>query len=321
MLTRFNLKTLEVAGSIMQQLRSSMLLCGSIVLLLTSACSGGPTGPQTGGGSGNTTSPFNIEVRYIGTPTSAQRSAVESAVTRWRKAIRSELTDVPLNVQAARCFTAQPALNETIDDMLIYVEFVAIDGVGRVLGQAGPCFVRTVGGLPIFGHLQLDVADTDRLETQGRLDDLLLHEMAHVLGFGTLWEDYDLLMGSGTSDPVFGGSTATAAFKLLNPQALNVPVENTGQSGTRDGHWRESVLGSELMTGYLTTSTNPLSRVTIASFDDMGYTTNASAADQFTLGGGVAGARIDIHGGEDLVLPRYRVDPNGIIRQITSITR
>jgi hypothetical protein len=29
-----------------------------------------------------------------------------------------------------------------------------------------------------------------------------------------------------------------------------VPVENSGGSGTRDAHWRESEFGNEVMTGY-----------------------------------------------------------------------
>ena len=306
----------------MRQIKFSMLLCGSIAMLLNGGCGGGPTDPLTnGGGLVGTGSPFNIEVRFLGTPSATQRTAVETAVARWRVAIRSELPDVPMNLQAGRCFSAQPALNETIDDMLIYVEFVDIDGLGKVLGQAGPCYVRTIGGLPIFGHLQLDVADAARIETQGRLDDLLLHEIAHVLGFGTLWEDALLLEGAGGQDPIFSGSTATAAFRVFSPEAINVPVENTGQSGTRDGHWRESILGNELMTGYLTTALNPLSRVTIASLDDLGYSTNPASADSYVLGGTTTGARIAIHGAEELMLPRYRVDPNGIVREITPLTR
>jgi hypothetical protein len=303
----------------MRQLVQATLLCGSIAMVGV-GCGGEPTGPASGATSGGG-SPFEVEVRFIGTPTATQRSAVENAVSRWRAAIRSELPDVPLNLPAGRCFSAQPALNESIDDMLIFVEFVAIDGLGKVLGQAGPCYIRNVGGLPIFGHLQLDVADAARVESQGRLDDLVLHEMAHVLGFGTLWEDAALLSGGGGTDPFFSGNLALAAFKLLNPQALNVPVENTGQSGTRDGHWRESTLGNELMTGYLTTASNPLSTITIASMADLGYTTNPSSADNYTLGGGIASALIQLHGAEEIVRPRYRVDTNGIVREITRLTR
>ena len=300
----------------MQQFRNTALLWSSVLVLLTSACSDGPTAPTIGGGPIVASSSFNLIVRYIGTPTATQRSAVESAVSRWRSVIRSGLPDVPMNVAAGRCFPEQPALTETIDDIVIYVEFVAIDGIGKVLGQAGPCYVRTEGGLPIFGQLQLDVADATRVESQGRLDDLLLHEMAHVLGFGTLWEDASLVHGVGGTDPLFSGNTAIAAFRLLDASAIAVPVENTGTSGTRDSHWRESIMGNELMTGYLSTTTNPLSTITIGSMKDLGYETNSAGADSYNLGGTTTGARIDIHGGEEIVLPRYHVDPFGVVRRI-----
>src|SRR5262249_3485477 len=100
-------------------------------------------------------SPFRLEIRYIGNPTTAQRMSGESAVARWQSVILSELDNVPLNVSAGRCFPSQPAINETIDDMLIYVEFSTVDGVGKILGQSSPCFIRTNNNLPIFGYLQL----------------------------------------------------------------------------------------------------------------------------------------------------------------------
>ncbi len=62
-----------------------------------------------------------------------------------------------------------------------------------------------------------------------------------------------------------------------------VPVANTGGPGTRDGHWRESVFGNELMSGFIKGSINPISRVSVAAFDDMGYQVNYSAADDYTL--------------------------------------
>ena len=63
-----------------------------------------------------------------------------------------------------------------------------------------------------------------------------------------------------------------------------VPVENSGGAGTRDSHWRETVLLRELMTGFLNRNvTNPLSRLTIGSLQDLGYTVNLNAADPYSL--------------------------------------
>lgn len=105
------------------------------------------------------------------------------------------------------------------------------------------------------------------------------------LGIGTIWTELGLLQGAGTANPVFTGQRAMREFGVL--AGMNgptpVPVENTGGDGTRDGHWRESVFGSELMTGFLNPGPNPLSRVTVAALQDMGYKINFDTANPFAL--------------------------------------
>ena len=51
--------------------------------------------------------------------------------------------------------------------------------------------------------------------------------------------------------------------------------------GTADSHWRETIFGNELMTGYLNSGTNPLSAVTVGSLADLGYGVDLAAADTF----------------------------------------
>ena len=51
---------------------------------------------------------------------------------------------------AANC-DVNVALDETVDDVLIFAEVSLIDGVGNILGQAGPCFARAVTGFPVVG--------------------------------------------------------------------------------------------------------------------------------------------------------------------------
>ena len=78
-----------------------------------------------------------------------------------------------------------------------------------------------------------------------------MHEMGHILGIGTIWEDLGLLSGAGGSNPIFVGANAplnTTRFSAPLPAACR--SKTTGGSGTRDSHWRESVLTTELMTGW-----------------------------------------------------------------------
>lgn len=220
---------------------------------------------------------------------------------------------------AAECFDEQPALAELVDDLLLFIEFATLDGAGKVLGQAGPCYVRGGSDLPIVGYLQLDAADLAVMETAGTLDDVVLHEIGHVLGFGTIWRDRGLLAGAGGSDPSFTGAAALAAYVALGATAAAVPVENTGTSGTRDAHWREAVFGAELMTGYISGIDNPMSAMTIASLEDLGYGAAASAAAPYALGqrASTLGIGIDLGEREILRRPTHRIDGIGPRRRIT----
>ncbi len=51
----------------------------------------------------------------------------------------------------------------------------------------------------------------------------------------------------------------------------------------RTGHWRETVMTDELMTGYIAPGSNPLSSITIGSLEDVGYNVSYATADPFTI--------------------------------------
>lgn len=231
-----------------------------------------------------TTSPpgFNVQIQYVGSSTGSQQSIINSAASRWNSVITGDLPDFNANLSAGACGVNHPAYNGTVDDVVVFVEIVPIDGAGGVLGSAGPCWVRGGSMLPVFGSVRLDAADVANLESSGRLFDVAAHEIGHVLGIGTLWNTHSFLQGGGSADPYFNGPRAIAEYQGIGGTHPNpVPVENTGGSGTRDSHWRESLMTTELMTGWLSGGSNPLSRVTIGSLDDMGYTVNYGAADGF----------------------------------------
>jgi hypothetical protein len=257
-------------------------------------------------------SAYSIAVRYLTvTPTPRQQLAVSSAIARWQSVITRDLADIPVNATANSCWDGQPAFNERIDDILIFVEFVDIDGAGKILGEAGPCYVRSDNSLPIVGHLKLDAADLRQMEVFGTLDDVVLHEIGHVLGIGTMWPDKGLLQGKGGADPMFLGANAVSAYRAMGGTLAAVPVENTGGDGTRDGHWRESTFGGELMTGYISTGGNPLSALTISSLADLGYGANSSAASGYTLGA-ASGRAFGVELGHEVMKkPKFKVDRSG----------
>ena len=58
--------------------------------------------------------------------------------------------------------------------------------------------------------MRFDTADVADLEVDGQLETVILHEMGHVLGIGTVWGLR--VSGRGTSDPVFTGLAARGAW-------------------------------------------------------------------------------------------------------------
>ncbi|MDX2058666.1 MAG: leishmanolysin-related zinc metalloendopeptidase [Gemmatimonadales bacterium] len=235
-------------------------------------------------------SSYQITVRYLGPePSASQKAAFDEAAAKWGSLILGDLSDVPFVPGDDMSFCGGQTLDETIDDLLIFARIDRIDGPGNVLGQAGACYIRDDNFLSVVGIMQFDVDDVTNLESSGRFKDVVLHEMGHVIGLGSLWNLKGLITGRATGDPFFNGASARMAFAsaMATPTAFTgntVPVENTGGGGTRDVHWRESTITNELMTGFLNTGSNPLSAITVASFRDEGYLVNDAGADQFSFG-------------------------------------
>src|SRR5574338_47292 len=139
--------------------------------------------------------------------------------------------------------------------IVIFATVAPIDGVGRVLASAGPCVLRTQSRFPVIGIMRFDSEDIEALTTNGRLPAVVLHEMLHVIGIGSLWRTRDMLLGATTADPRFtgvkAGAQCIASGGLSDCADGRVPVENLGGTGTADVHWRESIFDREVMTGFV----------------------------------------------------------------------
>ena len=233
-------------------------------------------------------SAYNISLRFLTPMTAPEAAAFNAAAARWSSIIVGDLPSDVVVANTGDCGDNSPPMNETVDDIVIFATIDSLDGPGNILGGAFPCWIRDVGSLTLVGAMVFDSADMGTLEANNILNAVILHEMGHVFGIGTLWTYMtpSLLTGAGTLNPYFTGAGGIMQFNMdggLGYAGSKVPVENQGGPGTADGHWRESVMGRELMTGYISLNSNPLSTITIASLQDMGYTVSYANADPYTV--------------------------------------
>jgi hypothetical protein len=256
---------------------------------------------------------YDIRVEWPDGVSARAGTMVDAAVARWRRVVTGDLPNVTFDIQAGACYEGQPASRESVDDLLIYVRVVKIDGASGTLARAGPCLVRSGRGLPLVGLVEVDSADITRNEQV--VQTVLTHEVGHVLGIGTMWEMRGLLHGTDGENPLFLGATAQAAYGALGGGSSLVYVENSGGEGTKHGHWRETTYRTELMTGWISTGANPLSTITVASLRDLGYAVSEAGADAYVqpVSSGasprVVGSGVELV--DELIRPRFTVDERG----------
>jgi hypothetical protein len=261
--------------------------------------------------SGN--SAFNLQVRFPDRmPSAAVQAAFDAGSARIAREITGHLSSrtfsnvpasVPCNVFGGTLPAVLPVLNETISDLLLFVLIAPIDGPGGTVASTRVCTIHdriTEGSsLPVVSAMVLDEADVDALVVAGTLNSVVLREMHHALGIGTLWDigiptffAVKLVPEYGTTNPLYLGAAANKAYVAAGGSSVDgIPVENTGAVGTRDVHWRESTFRNELMTSSPDAGVpNPLSAITIMALADLGYAVSAAAADPYTLPAGASPA-------------------------------
>ena len=219
---------------------------------------------------------FDIVIHYSGDP--KYQAAFTSAAARWAQIIVADIPDFNSPTYGL------------IDDLLIDASIVAIDGAGGILGQAGPDEFRPGSRLPSHGEMEFDSADVATMFANNTWTNVILHEMGHILGIGTLWTTLGLKNGP-SGDYI--GANALREYRALsgNPSATSIPIEHDFGPGTANAHWDEDRFNAELMTGFIESAgvAMPISRMTVGSLQDMGYTVNYAAADPYSLPGGPFG--------------------------------
>ena len=182
-----------------------------------------------------TESPFTIEVRFLGGLSKRQKTAFKAAADRWAKVIVGDLPQVRIG-------------GEVIDDILIEAQ-----GVGRSTAPARSSarLARRTSAqrrpgpsafLPAKGIMSFDTADLKQMQTDGTLNDVITHEMGHVIGIGTIWAFKRLLRVRAPTTRRSRGRARWAAYREAAGRAARRPRREHRRAG--DG--RRALAGDRL---------------------------------------------------------------------------
>ena len=216
---------------------------------------------------------YDIELVFLSRYTERQKNVIQYAARRWMAIIREDVPDYEFTEGwSGSCGgkSFRISSGEKIDDLRIYI------GSSNI-AYGSTSILRAGTRLPVIGCMAFN-ASIDWLL------DLGLHEIGHVLGFGSFWVELGYLRAL-DGDTHFNGPLATAAFNEaggVNYHGAKVPVSQSGI------HWRSGVFHEEIMSG----AVQPISAITVQSLADLGYGVDVNQADAYTLPLARAGAKI-----------------------------
>ena len=230
--------------------------------------------------------PFVIELRFINDGLSdAQKKLVQQGAERVAKLFKSGLPAVTVDFPAGNCDPSYPALKGKLDKFVLFIETKVTP---NVYGLGGPCDLRDGSFLPIYGGISLNpemlTNDVDMLYTT-------IHEVLHALGVGSLWKTPNRISLSGQQDTrnlseqvdgkwFYIAPKALAEYKALGGKDATIPLDPD------QAHWLGEVFCTEIVSGGPDAGVpNPVSRLTLASLEDLGYSVDYTAADDYTLPG------------------------------------
>lgn len=253
-----------------------------------------------------TASAFDLEFNFLFTElyTPEQlgilQDAADVAEATWEQLITGYQPGIP-----------QTGLTIDVEPTLSGIAFARVDS-----STTGGGFRYTTAGTVLVNPAQIDTFFSWPDNGLNFWDEIMLHEVAHLLGIGPLWVANGLYTnGSGE----YTGAEGLAAYQReFDANATFIPVELRGGPGTPNVHWDQIMrsdpiegdpndpfaldprlgitdamgrdLGLELMTGALDPDFGEpfLSQTTIYSLRDLGFTTIPEPTAALLLVSGLA---------------------------------
>ena len=252
----------------------------TLAVLFVFACSSPSVGPPPDPSPPETTIlPFDIRIVLEDSARFSPRmmAAIDSAVRRWERPLAKTVLPDPREVSRQDKVLCEGFSRELETDawdaqvdVLIAIRF---EGEATSAGQCG--YPATWNDNVQGGGISLADGPVDL----ARFNDLITHEIGHILGIGTGGAWLRHLVGG--DDPHFTGARAVAAFNAAGAAdygGAKVPVARERCMC----HWDdrgidalEDALGADIMTfGY-----ERIGEVTLAALADLGYTVDLALAE------------------------------------------
>lgn len=215
---------------------------------------------------------------------SAARDAINQAARFWESVILSRSAITQSNVLPI----ALIGQNLVAQDGLADTGTLALSGPSLTLDAANNLVITR--GSTTLNTRRLTEFNANPLY----LRDIMMHEFAHILGIGTIWQSLQFSFTDGSTEIAgknwidrttvtyradsYAGWAYGDLIKTFQPTAI--PIEPQIFY-----HWDETRFDTELLTPFAETSGTPmpLSSLTLASLRDLGWNVNFGAAQLYTL--------------------------------------
>lgn len=187
--------------------------------------------------------------------------------------------------QLSESFIATELPQNGVDDLYVSVMVEDLSGTpfAGVFAVAGPSLFgletnyngnEGVRYKVTAGRIRLNKARYERAMSRGYMENLLVHELGHVLGIGTLWGYQGLIADKGT----YTGKHATQAWHDLGCSG-DLPVDPESKM-----HWQEGCLVHEVMNpNFYQHHKDLFSTISMGALEDLGYSVNYKEADDMNL--------------------------------------
>eukprot|EP00924_Labyrinthula_sp_SR-Ha-C_P009971 snap_masked-scaffold_21-processed-gene-4.5-mRNA-1 protein AED:1.00 eAED:1.00 QI:0/0/0/0/1/1/2/0/189 len=163
---------------------------------------------------------------------------------------------------------------QVITGLDIFAYSDTLEGESSTLARAGPC--GFIEDQPRFRIVHFDSANMDYMVDKDLFLHVAKHGITHVIGFGTLWEDYGLIKNPSIEWTKYTGEHGKKLYEA-NGGKGNIPL------CSNKGNWRETEFGNELISPSITIGDISLSTISIISLRDLGYRAITKHADDYTF--------------------------------------